>query len=160
MKLFLCLAALLVVSFAQANEPWVGDVQVRLVHRGSDTTTAFDGQPVVYNLADYNTFSISFEYYQQGVTDTPGIAVWQSVDAQVQLVKDSTQEVINSGTIPVVGNDGNNVVYNIRLVTLNPTTVASLDPEMQNRQTMKTHLNITLNGNQVLSIPINYLYAP
>jgi hypothetical protein len=152
--------ALVATASAHADSVWVGKVQVRLVHRGSDTTTAFDGQPIVYNLGDYNTFSVSFELYEQGVTDNPGVSVWQSVDAQVQLVKDSTQEVINSGSIPVVGTDGNNAVYNIRLVTLNPDTVSHMDPELQNRQTMKTHLNVTLNGGQVLSIPIDYQYAP
>jgi hypothetical protein len=162
-KFLLSIAAIAVVavsSFAHADDTWVGNVKVRLQHRGLDNTTAFNGQPIPYNLADYNTYNVYFEYFQQGVTDNSGVAVWQQVNAQAQTVKDSTGEVIGTASIPVVGTDGNNVVYNIYLPTINPMTVSTLDPEMQNRGTMHAHLNVTLNGVQVLSLPVDYSYSP
>lgn len=143
-------------SFAHADDTWLGNVRVRLVHRGADNTTAFDGQPIVYNLCDYNTYYIYFDYYQQGVTDSPGVAVWQQVDAQAQLTKDSNGATVNSGPIQVVGNSGNNAVYQVYLPAFNPQTVYNADPELQNGQTMHTHLDVQLNGNDVLSVPIDY----
>src|SRR5665213_3360906 len=118
MKMISLATLSLVLSFsAHAADTWLGDLTVRNDHRGIVTTVSVNGQTIYDNLADYNYLTVSFEFYKKGVTDVPGAQVWQEIDARVELVKDSTNEVISHGVIDVAGVDGTNAVYRVTTQT-------------------------------------------
>jgi hypothetical protein len=143
-------------SALSAQASWLGDVRVEVRHRDSDVITNYDGSPIEANICDYNDFTVAFQFYKAGVTDVPGVSIWQNVNAQAQLVKDSTQTVIHSASVPVTTHYENNAFYSLLLRNINPDTVSQIDPEMQNHGTMATHLNVYMDGNLMLSLPINY----
>ncbi|MGZ3721662.1 MAG: hypothetical protein ACXVA9_01945 [Bdellovibrionales bacterium] len=151
---------LFTLGFAHADETWLGNLVVRNNHRGIVTTAGFTGQTFFDNLADYNDFSVSFEFYKRGVTDIPGTQVWKVVDARVELVKDSTQEVISKGVLEIAGANGNNVVYRLSLQKINPSTVAGYDAEMNHGGIMRSHLNLIFDDTIMVSIPFGYSYVP
>jgi hypothetical protein len=156
-----CLSALSThaADAANTNDTWLGNIRLVNEHRGSWGTYPYNGQAFSMNLCGYNSYSIYFDYYQSGVTDAPGTPVWQNISAQVQLVQDSTQNVIAQISIPVVGMNGNNAVYEIPVNVISfepngviaPSVVTGLDPNSQN-----THVVIYLDNKAVTSIPLQF----
>jgi hypothetical protein len=147
-------------NMAGASDLWVGNVIVHNNHRGIQMDTPFEGQTFINNLAGYNDFSVTFEVYKRGVTDNPDSEIWKKIDAQAELVRDSNGKADSKTYIEVTGRNGNNAVYSLSLYKINPSTVVSVDPEMQNGQVMLTHINLIIDGERHVSIPMGYRYVP
>src|SRR4051812_39783646 len=81
-------------NLAMAADSWLGNVQVRETHRGTVRQWELTGQPLSYNLADYSLYLLSFELYKDGVTNIPNVPVWEKINVEMVLVKDSTQQVL------------------------------------------------------------------
>ena len=147
------------ITSAKAADPWLGNLIVQNIHRGTTTRTPFTGQTVADNIADYNNFTLQFEFYKAGVTDA-NVEIWKSIDARVELVRDSSKTVIARGVAHFVERAGNNARYEVRFYDVAPSTVTTIDPEMANRKTMKTHLNVLMDGVERVSVPVEWSYQP
>ena len=148
--IFMAFSALLSVS-AQADVSWAGNTRFSVVRRGNYSSGSLEGQTLNINICDYGTYTLTFEAYKPGVTDVANSSVWQNINAQMRLVQDSTGVAISGGSPSVTGQSGNNAVYSISLRSIAPQAVTGLDPNSEH-----THLFISLDGNQTLSIPIHF----
>jgi len=167
MRISLIILAVLTLTQACASQTprkissseWVGNVEVKRNRRGENNNYKFDGNAIDKNISDYDVTEIDFEYFKAGATE-PGHSTWQMIDAKAQAVSDSTGKVFNEGALPIVSHAGNNAVYKIDLNALEPDHVAGLDPEIRGGHTMHAHINVMMNGQQVLSIPVNFSNKP
>jgi hypothetical protein len=162
-KILKTAALVMILSFGfvtQADTTWLGAVYIQNYERGNTTQRGFDNQPIYFNIASYAQYTVLFEYYKQGVTESLDNSSWQKINAQVSLIDDKDGSVVKSGYASIVGTDGNNYVYKIELNKYLPDTVATLPPELQNSGVMKTHLVVKMDGSQRLSIPVQLTYQP
>jgi hypothetical protein len=148
--MLLVLSSLFSVA-AKAEVSWVGNARINNVRRGNFSSGTIEGRTLEINICDYGTNQISFEVYKPGVTDIDGASVWQQINAQAKLVKDSNGETISSSAPTVKSRVGNNALYNLYFQGMFPSAVTGLDPEAVN-----THLLIALDGNIALSIPVHF----
>ena len=147
---FLILSSLFSLA-AKADVAWVGNARINIERRGTFSGGTLEGRTLEINVCDYGTRQITFEAFKPGVTDVDGASVWQQINAQAKLVKDSNGETISSSSPQVKNRIGNNALYNIWFQGMLPSAVTGLDPESIN-----THLLISMDGNLVLSIPIHF----
>jgi hypothetical protein len=153
-------AILFSASLSLASQTWTGGVKLYSSNRGHEYQENLDSNSVIYkNIASYQYITLTFEFYKQGVTES-GESVWSKVLAEAELVNDATNEVIKKGNINVVGQIGNNAVYEIALNQFQPDTFGELPVELRDRKQMPTHLNIIMDGRQELSIPVVFSYWP
>jgi hypothetical protein len=146
----LLLAPLLLSTSAFAGVQWVGNIKIKETRRGSRYETEYRGEPIEINLCDYGVFNIQLEVYKPGVTDTNSPA-WQNINASMRTVQEDNGKVIREGRPNVVGRRGNNAVYDLDISTVAPSAVTGLDPASQ-----KASLEISFDGQEALSIPLNF----
>jgi hypothetical protein len=163
-SLVLCALLVLLLAFhftrfAQADS-WLGNVQVEHHRRSLTEKYVLNSQTIADNLANYSTYTLTFDFFKPGVTNVPGTSPWENADARVELVKDSSQATISSAPISITSSHGHNAVYSVPFDLINPQIVAGMDPELANRGTMHTHLHVIMDGQVMLSVPVDYNYNP
>lgn len=160
LSVFLVSMVVLMGQMSLASDAWLGNAKLYSTNRGNEYQTDLDWHSVIYkNIASYQNLTIAFEFYKKGVTET-GDSVWAKVMAEAVLIDDATNNVIKSGYINVVGQNGNNAVYALRIEQFQPDTFGELPIELRDRKQWYTHLNFVMDGEIMFSVPLVFSYLP
>jgi hypothetical protein len=134
------------------DTPKIYNIKVSHTIGGQTTTRDYaPGSTVEIDLCEPNKYALTFQVYKPGITDNPNASVWQSINAETELVRGNSEETLQKRSANYIERVGNNALYHININELSPCVAVLSEPSIE-----FSELFINLDGQLASTIFLHY----